>query len=100
MPQGASFPVSFFGSYCISNQRLKRAGTQQAGEHKEGIFEKIFDHHHKHGQEGQDAKDAGKPEGDEGGIRSELKKDEHGMKEYLKEDEEIEQEGGTYGGLM
>ncbi|OJJ01682.1 hypothetical protein ASPVEDRAFT_83212 [Aspergillus versicolor CBS 583.65] len=40
------------------------------------------------------------PQDIRGGIRSKLKKDEEGIKDYLKEDEEIEQEGGTYGGLM
>ncbi len=103
MPQGASFPQLFSGSYYTANQRLKRAGTQQPAEHKEGLFDKIFHHHHKQGEEGQGAKDAGQPEsgeGDEGGIRSDLKKDEAGMKEYLKEDEQLEQEGRTYGGLM
>ncbi|KAJ5974777.1 hypothetical protein N7481_008484 [Penicillium waksmanii] len=75
-----------------------RLDTQQPAEHKEGLFKKIFDHHHKHGHEEQDSKD--KLQGGEGGIRSDLKKDEAGFKQYLKEDEQLEQEGQTYGGLM
>ena len=75
-----------------------RTDTQQPTEHKEGLFKKIFDHHHKDEHKDQDSKD--KPQGGEGGIRSDLKKDEAGLKEYLKEDEKLEQEGQTYGGLM
>jgi hypothetical protein len=70
--------------------------TQQPTEHKESFFEKILDqHHHKHGNEGQTAKD--KPQG---GLRSDLEKGEAGVKQYLKEDEQLEEEGQTYGGLM
>ncbi|KAJ5825158.1 hypothetical protein N7474_002296 [Penicillium riverlandense] len=72
--------------------------TQQPTEHKESFVEKILDHHHKHGDEGQAAKD--KPQGGEGGLRSELEKGEAGLKEYIKEDEQLEEEGQTYGGLM
>lgn len=73
--------------------------TQQPTEHKKPFFEKILDHHHhKHGNEDQAAKN--KPQGGEGGLRSDLKKDEAGFKQYLKEDEQLEEEGQTYGGLM
>lgn len=73
--------------------------TQQNTEHKEGFFERHFDHHHhNNGHDDQDPK--GRQEDSEGGIRSSLKKDEARFKEYIKEDEQLEEEGQTYGGLM
>jgi hypothetical protein len=101
MPQGTDhlgFMLSFFFQLHCWSENSTRTDTQQPTEHKEGLFKKIFDHRHKDEHKEQDSKD--KPQGGEGGIRSDLKKDEAGLKKYIKEDEQLEQEGQTYGGLM
>ncbi|KAL4785402.1 hypothetical protein BJX76DRAFT_181929 [Aspergillus varians] len=107
MPQGLSPSPIRLSVNCKANQRLwLRIDTQNPTEHKEGIFEKIFDHHHhhhNHENDGNGAEDHGgkKDENDvEDKIREDVKKDEGGVKDWLKREQELEDEGQTYGGLM
>lgn len=75
--------------------------------HKENFVERLFDHHH-HGHHGQDGKSGeqsqsgGQSQQQQGGSQQpEHKESEmNKFRDYIKEDEKIEQEGGTYGGLM
>ncbi|KAL4945562.1 hypothetical protein BDV06DRAFT_219251 [Aspergillus oleicola] len=76
---------------------MEGGDTQQPTHHKESLMDRIF-HPHRRRSEDHAAKD--KPEGAEGGLRSDLKKDEEGLKDYVKKDEQMEEEGRTYGGLM
>ncbi|OKL63904.1 hypothetical protein UA08_00259 [Talaromyces atroroseus] len=82
---------------------------KSTGEHKEPFTKRLFEHHHYHDDQNQDdgTQQGGKK--DNGwsthedkleGYKKSLKKDEERLKNYYDEDKAMEEEGGTYGGLM
>ena len=64
-------------------------------------MERIFDHHRHHHGENKDNQDQSGGQGQQGQQKPKHKESEMDkFRDYIKEDEKIEQEGGTYGGLM
>ena len=64
-------------------------------------MERIFDHHHKEGKDQSQSSGQGQQQDQQGQQKPQHKEGEMDkFRDYIKEDEEMEQEGGTYGGLM
>lgn len=67
-------------------------------------MERIFDHHHHNKDNAGDHSQSGaqgQQQGQQGQQKPQHKEGEMDkFRDYIKKDEEMEQEGGTYGGLM
>lgn len=64
-------------------------------------MERIFDHHHHNKDNAGDQSGAQGQQGQQGQQKPQHKESEMDkFRDYIKKDEEMEQEGGTYGGLM
>lgn len=68
-------------------------------------MERIFDRHHGHhgqeGESGEHSQSGSQGQQQQGGQQPEHKESEMDkFHDYIKKDEQMEQEGGTYGGLM